>query len=170
MQRYFENEHLDPTIKFYISQGGWLLSQGETVGPHEEDQEAEEKLVAEEGGHLERPLQDQEEQQDTDRGGLLEGDEVCRGRRPSQDFPLTTFVHWPAGASGSNDNKQQQCLNLLCVWTNQQSELGLTRGWWIIWGRLQEIVTKRIQPSGFRRLTIRWSRCSSYCTNAPTIR
>ena len=48
-----------------LSLGG-RLSQGESLSPHEEDKEVEEKLVAEEGGHLEGPLQDQEEQQDAD--------------------------------------------------------------------------------------------------------
>ena len=45
---------------------GGRLFQGETVGIDKEDQEAETELVLEEGGHLQGPLQDQEEQQDTD--------------------------------------------------------------------------------------------------------
>ena len=50
---------------------GGRLHQGETVGIDEEDQEAEKELVLEEGGHLQGPLQDQEEQQDTDWRGKL---------------------------------------------------------------------------------------------------
>ena len=164
-----------------LTSGGWL-SQGESLRPYEEDQEAEEKLVAEEGGHLERPLQDQEEQQDADRGGVLEGDQVRRGRRSSKDFPLTAFVHGPAWASRGDNSKQ--CLDLLCVRTDdqQQPKLSLTRGWRRIWGwrRMEEMVSKRID-SGFPLLlinlspllllTILWScSCSaSYCTDASTI-
>ena len=154
-----------------LTSGGWL-SQGESLRPYEEDQEVEEKLVAEEGGHLERPLQDQEEQQDADRGGVLEGDQVRRGRRSSKDFPLTAFVHGPAWASRGDNSKQ--CLDLLCVRTDdqQQPKLSLTRGWRRTWGwRLQKMVEKRID-SGFPLLfTFYWSWCcpASCCTNASTI-